>query len=223
MPALVKDYFDWLAEIYDETTAACRWAAPQQIAASALPLLRPGAAVLDLGAGTGQSSEPFLAAGHHCLGLDFAPAMLAEARRKRPTLRLVRADLDEPRGWPVVSHRFDLAISAGVYECLADPQGFLRRVREHLVPGGHLVFTFDEYVPDHPVQGVRVGRADSGIPNPVAELAGWQLHRHSLDHVAPWLRELGFELLEERQIEADIHSHFDVPIYYRLLAARAPR
>jgi predicted TPR repeat methyltransferase len=222
LPTQVCAYFDWLAEMYDETTAACQWSAPRYLAESGLRLLAPGSRVLDLGVGTGQSSAAFLAAGHQCCGLDLAPAMLAQARAKHPELLLARADLDCPLGWPVLAGAFDLAISSGVYECLEDPVGFIGRVRANLKPGGYLVFTFDEFVPGHPVQGVRVGRADSGIDNPVADLAGWLLRRHSLDRVAGWLEEHGFEVLGQHQIEADIHSAAAVPIYYRLIAARAP-
>ncbi|MCC7491636.1 MAG: class I SAM-dependent methyltransferase [Fimbriimonadaceae bacterium] len=221
MATLVKEYFNWLAAMYDETTAACAWSAPGHIANAALPLLHAGQAVLDLGCGTGQSLAPFVDHGCRCIGLDFAPAMLAEAHRKVPQALLARADLDEPRGWPVRERAFDLAISAGVYECLDDPVGFLARVRTHLRPGGALVFTFDEFVPGHPAQGVRVGRADSGIPNPIAELTGWHLRRHSIDRVGAWLEANGFVLHWHHQIEADIHSHFQVPVYYRLVVAQA--
>lgn len=220
MPELVKDYFDWLAAMYDETTAACQWSAPTHIASAAREFVRAGDPVLDLGCGTGQSSAPFLALGARCVGLDFAPAMLREARRKHPELALARADLDEPCGWPVPHGRFRLCLSAGVYECLADPVGFIARARSSLQPAGWLVFTFDEFIPGHPVQGLRVGRADSGIPNPIADLAAWHLHRHSLERVAGWLDDHGLELVYHRQIEADIHSHFNVPIYYRLVVAR---
>ena len=183
--------------------------------------MQPGDAVLDLGCGTGQSCEPFLEAGCQCVGLDFSPAMLSEARRKHPGLMLARADLDAASGWPVREHYFALAVSSGVYECLDDPVGFLARVRTHLVPGGYLVFTFDEFVPGHPVQGLRSGRADSGIPNPIEDLAGWHLRRHSVDRVNGWLDDNGLALRWHHQIEADIHSHFGVPIYYRLVLAQA--
>ncbi len=60
MPSLVRDYFNWLASMYDETTAACEWSAPEHIAKAALPFVHTGQLVLDLGCGTGQSSAPFL-------------------------------------------------------------------------------------------------------------------------------------------------------------------
>lgn len=220
MPSLVSAYFDWLAQLYDETTEACKWSAPRYLAEAGLRLVRPGDWVLDLGVGTGQSADAFLRQGCCAVGLDFSPLMLAEARRKHRSLVLARADLDCPHGWPVADGQFHLAVSSGVYECLEDPVGFIARAKTALRAGGHLVFTFDEFVPGHPVQGVRVGRADSGIDNPVADLAGWMLRRHSLDRVAGWLDDHGFELLGERQIEADIHSAFDVPIYYRLVVAK---
>lgn len=218
MPSLVRDYFDWLAGMYDEATAACLWSAPSWLGTAGGRLVEPGDWVLDLGTGTGQSSAPFLAAGARCLGLDFAREMLAAARRKHPDLYLARCDLDHD--WPVPDQRFALAVSSGVFECLSDPTGCLDRVARALRPGGHLVFTFDEYVENHPVQGERVGRADSGIDNPVADLAAWHLHRHTLAQVSEWLVERGFTLLYEQQIEADVHSHFQVPIYYRAIVAR---
>ncbi len=220
MPALVRQYFDWLASMYDETTAACQWSAPQHLAAAGLPLVSIGDRVVDLGCGTGQSSQAFDEHGCYCVGVDFATDMMAQARRHRPGIHLVRCDLDQTAGWPFAEHVFDLAVSAGVYECLDDPQGFLVRVNRHLRPGGWLVFTFDEYVPGHPVQGKAVDRADSGIPNPIEELAGWPLRRHNIDLVTGWLADAGLQLHWHRQIEADIHSAYGVPIYYRLVVAQ---
>ncbi len=136
---------------------------------------------------------------------------------------MIRADLDEPYGWPVVEQTFALCISAGVYECLSEsgrlPRPSAQAARTWRLAGLHV-----RRVRAGPSgAGLRVGRADSGIPNPIADLAGWHLHRHSLDRVAGWLNDLGFEFHYHHQIEADIHSHFSVPIYYRLVVARAPK
>lgn len=219
MPAKVRDYYDWLAAQYDQATAAWGWAAPEHVWAAAADAVHRGAGLVDLGVGTGQTSIPFLRAGCRCLGLDFSPHMLAEARSKHLRLGLVQADLDA-RYWPLSDGSFDIAISAGVYECLTQPRHFLSECHRCLRPDGRLVFTFDEFIPGHPAQGVRIGRADSGIPNPIEDLAGWLLRRYTIDDVSAWVDEAGFELLHERRIEADVHFHFEVPVYYRLVIAR---
>lgn len=219
MPVKVRDYYDWLAAQYDEATAAFGWRAPEHVWCAAAPRVTAGCRVLDLGVGTGQTCAPFLNRHCRCTGLDFSLPMLRQARRKYPDLDLVQADLDADDGWPLAPATFDLAISAGVYECLVRPKSFLARARRALRPGGRLVFTFDEFIPDHPAQGVRVGRADSGIPNPIEELASWLMHRYTINEVAEWCAEAGLSMVDHRRIQADVHFHFGVPVFYRLVIA----
>jgi cyclopropane fatty-acyl-phospholipid synthase-like methyltransferase len=59
---------------------------------------RPGMCVLDLGIGTGNLAQRFLALGCQVWGVDFAPAMLNLARAKLPGVALVQADLRDE--WP---------------------------------------------------------------------------------------------------------------------------
>ncbi len=97
--------------------------------------------VLDLGCGTGNSSEPFVTRGLAVTGVDLSAEMLAVARLKLPAATFLEADFTTFE----LGARFDLVVS--VFDSLnnlLDPDDFCRtaaRAREHLRPGG--VFIFD--------------------------------------------------------------------------------
>jgi putative AdoMet-dependent methyltransferase len=105
-----------------------------------------GAAVLDLGIGTGNLAARFVALGCTVYGLDFSPRMLDAARVKFPGLRLAQADL--LGDWPGVLSRefdrtsFDILVSGYTFHHfdLATKVGLLLRLRDdHLNPGGRIV------------------------------------------------------------------------------------
>src|ERR1700674_4000922 len=64
---------------------------------------------LDAGCGTGFLSLELASRGHRVAGIDFAPAMLAEARRKAAEQRLsVRFEEADAEQLPFAPHSFDL-------------------------------------------------------------------------------------------------------------------
>jgi SAM-dependent methyltransferase len=74
-------------------------------------LVAPGGSVLDAGCGTGRVAIRLAASGYRVAGVDLDPSMLAEARRRAPSLdwRLADlADLEIPGAAP-----FDAAVAAG--------------------------------------------------------------------------------------------------------------
>jgi ubiquinone/menaquinone biosynthesis C-methylase UbiE len=95
---------------------------------------------LDIGCGTGFLSLELAALGHRVTGLDFAPAMLAEARRKADaqgrTIRFEEADAEQ---LPFPADSFDLAISRHVLWTLPHPQAAIDEWVRVLRPGGRLV------------------------------------------------------------------------------------
>lgn len=106
----------------------------------------PGAVVLDLGIGTGNLAERFLAAHCQVYGLDFSLKMLAAALAKYPQLHLAQADIlsdwssvlcqafDRTRFDAIVSgyafHHFDLTTKVNILVQLA---------AHHLNQGGRIV------------------------------------------------------------------------------------
>src|SRR6266849_1103794 len=94
---------------------------------------------LDAGCGTGFLSFELTARGHHVTGVDFAPAMIAEARRKAAergvSIRFEEADAEQ---LPFAAGSFDLAISRHVLWTLQHPEAAIDEWIRVLRPGGRL-------------------------------------------------------------------------------------
>ena len=99
-----------------------------------------GLRCLDAGCGTGFLSFELAARGHDVTGVDFAPAMLAEARRKAAArdvaIRFEEADA-ERLPWPAGS--FDLVISRHLLWTLPHPEAAVDEWIRVLRPGGRLI------------------------------------------------------------------------------------
>ncbi len=95
---------------------------------------------LDAGCGTGFLSFELAARGHRVTGVDFAPAMLAEARRKAAersvSIRFEEADAEQ---LPFMPGSFDLAISRHLLWTLPHPEAAIDEWIRVLRPGGRLV------------------------------------------------------------------------------------
>jgi SAM-dependent methyltransferase len=131
---------------------------------------RFGAPVLELGVGTGRIAWALAAAGHPVVGIDRSEKMLAAARRKGDALSPdLRARLELHCGniaTFALNRRFPLAlIPFSTFQHLATPaqqRACLVRVREHLLPDGHLVVDVFDPVLDACVPG-------ASSPNPARE------------------------------------------------------
>lgn len=69
------------------------------------PLVRRGAAVLDLACGGGRHARMFLARGHPVTAVDVNVSGLADLRQ-HPQLEIVQADLEDGSPWPLPGRRF---------------------------------------------------------------------------------------------------------------------
>lgn len=137
-PHEVAAMFDGVAEKYDLTNAVLalrqdrRW---RHAVADALDLRR-GEKALDLAAGTGSSSEPFVDAGVLTVPCDFSLGMLRVGRRRRPDLAFVAGDATR---LPFADGSFDaVTISFGLRN-VVDVDAALGELLRVTRPGGRLV------------------------------------------------------------------------------------
>ena len=94
----------------------------------------------DAGCGTGFLSLELAARGHRVTGVDFAPAMLALARRKAAAQGLaIRFEEGDAENLPFAPGSFDLAISRHVLWTLPHPEAAVDEWIRVLRPGGRLV------------------------------------------------------------------------------------
>jgi demethylmenaquinone methyltransferase/2-methoxy-6-polyprenyl-1,4-benzoquinol methylase len=137
-PDEVAAMFDDVAARYDLTNDVLslgqdrlwRRAVVQAVAA------RPGERVLDLAAGTGTSSEPFVRAGADVVPTDFSLGMLRVGKARRPDLALTAGDATR---LPVADRSFDaVTISFGLRN-VVDTQAALSEMLRVTRPGGRLL------------------------------------------------------------------------------------
>lgn len=111
--------------------------------------------VLEYGIGNGRIALPLARSGVHVTGIDASAEMLGDLRARlsreppqvRARVRALRGDMRKKR----LGARFDLVICPfnGLLHLYtrADVEQFLARAREHLAPGGELVFDVSLPVP----------------------------------------------------------------------------
>lgn len=151
----------------------------------------PGLATLDVGAGTGFTTEGIVASVNaaNVTMLDQSPHQLAHARAK-PQLDAANKLLGDAEDLPFATDRFDRYVSAGSIEYWPDPQRGIAEAYRVLKPGGRALLIG----PVEPAN--RILKALAGT---------WMLFPPEADYRA-WFQAAGFD---------DVATHALAPTWYR--------
>ncbi|HTU71935.1 MAG TPA: class I SAM-dependent methyltransferase [Trebonia sp.] len=165
----------------------------------------PGAAILELGCGTGRILRPLAALGHQVTGVDDSPDMLARS----PDLSTVRSSIQSLR----LDRGFDAVLLASTM-INTDPatrHGFLATVRHHLRDDGVAVFQqnppgwFETFPDSEPV------RDDPGGIRRIIRAARWDPPRLEVEveyqvGERTWTHAWTTHLISDEELAADLAS-----------------
>lgn len=204
--------FDAAAAEYDERTRADAWHPNERAADLLAPLGLAPIEVLDLGAGTGQTTAALLDLfpGAAPTLVDPSRGMLAVARSRLPEATFVQADAatflrSTTRTW-------DLVAAIGVLELVPDMFEVLRLAASRLAPGGHVVASHE------PLWGLGVqSRPTSRLDR------GRTVTRHSVEEVERRSSSYGLTRVASRVVDAFDRGDSAEPAVYELVVWRLER
>ncbi|NJC82069.1 demethylmenaquinone methyltransferase [Planosporangium mesophilum] len=137
-PHEVAAMFDGVARRYDLTNTVLSfgrdrgWRRATRLALD----LKPGERVLDLGAGTGVSTEELAVSGAYAVGADLSLGMLQAGHSSRPHVPLLAADA---LALPFADATFDAVTISFALRNIVDADAALREMARVTRPGGRLV------------------------------------------------------------------------------------
>jgi demethylmenaquinone methyltransferase/2-methoxy-6-polyprenyl-1,4-benzoquinol methylase len=137
-PHEVAEMFDGVAERYDLTNTVLSFGQDRgwRRATRAALGLRPGERVLDVGAGTGVSTEEMGRSGAFAVGADLSIGMLRAGHRVRPDVSLLAGDALR---LPFADGTFDAVTISFALRNVVDTEAALREFGRVTRPGGRLV------------------------------------------------------------------------------------
>jgi len=172
---------------------------------------KPGEVVLDLAAGTGTSSLPFVHAGARVVSVDMSLGMLSEGRKRNPDLSFVAGDA---LALPFADDAFDaVTVSFGLRN-VQDTETALTELLRVVKPGGRLViceFSAPTWAPWRRIYTTYLPIVVPGVaklvsPNPAAydylveSIVSWP----DQDALARLMLESGWAAVEHRNLVGGI-------------------
>lgn len=171
---------------YAEETEATGWFGPEVVFGLSYAYLKPGQSMLDLGIGTGLSSDLFRKACLKVYGLDISPQMLNACRSKG--IKTVKLHDLTTMPYPFDSESIDQAVCTGVMNFFSDLSPLFIETARILRPAGLFAFVVGDRCEDEPAE-VIVGPEHTNTEETVT------MYMHSPKQIEGYLEDNGFSLM----------------------------
>jgi predicted TPR repeat methyltransferase len=185
---------DQFAQDYESYIIQRSWSGPERLFNLVKPFIHSGDRLLDLGIGTGLSSERFHKAGLIVDGVDGSDKMLRECRKKNITNHLYKCDLANPE-ISALSSAYHLIISFALFHMIFDLKPVFQFIAKTLEPQGYFAFSVIRLDPERD-EGFKQS-AIPGIFERKNDESGIMNFRHETDYINNLLLNTGFDVLHE--------------------------
>jgi predicted TPR repeat methyltransferase len=174
-----------LVKIYADEAEATGWFGPEVVFGLSYAYVQSGQSILDVGIGTGLSSDLFRKAGLIVYGMDHSPQMI-EACRSKGIINLQLHDLNK-QPYPYKSESINHAICTGVMNFFSDLSPIFIEATRIIQSKGLFCFVVGDREEIEP-RTILVGEEHTHSSEPVT------MYLHSPADVNQWMSDYGLEL-----------------------------
>jgi len=208
---------DDFASEYDASIKTKHWHGPDVLFGLLYEYIKPGQTLLDIGIGTGLSSNSFKKAGLEIYGVDGSKKMLKICRGKKIATDLKKMDIKLAQD-PFPGKIFDYVISNGVFHIIGDLEPVFSIINSKISSNGYIGFTVDDKVCDEP-DGY-TAQIIKGIFEKRHPQSGIMMFKHQKEYICEILERFGFELKKKLRFQAFLDEEENVSYYFVAYIAR---
>lgn len=218
---IIEKYNDKLSSLYDDASnGEFRWTPPLELKKIIKPFLKKHLIVLDVGVGTGQTSEIFIKKGASVTGIDISQKMLDLAGSKYKFKTLIKHDIT--KGLPEVlkSEKFDIIVASGIFEFTKDMENILKNLLKLLESNGIIVLTYEVFGENNAYESKKTAPLGDGIKPELPKLLRFNVYRRTPEEINSLIQGLKLKIKKRKIFTAYYKSEQKIPVKYEIILTK---